>query len=251
MISWRGVEVSFNGVPVLGPVTLEVDDGEWVGLIGPNGAGKSTLLKAAVGLVEHRGVVDLGNGPLRPGIDVAWMPQRPSLPDEMPVADYVLLGRTPHVGFLGGESQRDLESAQAALAKLDLLALAHRPLSTLSGGEVQRAVLARALAQEAPVLLLDEPTSGLDIGHAVEVLEVVDDLRRREKLTLVTALHDLTLAGRFAQRLILLAGGRIQADGSPEEVLTEGLLKEHYGSSLRVVQHEDGPAVIPTREHDV
>lgn len=250
MISWRDVAVSFNGHQVLGPVSLEVGDGEWVGLIGPNGAGKSTMLKAAVGLVEHQGEVDLGNGPLRPGIDVAWMPQRPHLPEEMTVADYVLLGRTPHIGFLGGESRHDLEATEAALEKLDLVSLARRPLSTLSGGEAQRAVLARALAQEAPVLLLDEPTSGLDIGHAVEVLEVVDDLRRKEELTLVTALHDLTLAGRFAQRLVLLAEGRIRAEGAPEDVLTEDLLRHHYGSSLRVVQHEDGPTVIPMRKTD-
>jgi iron complex transport system ATP-binding protein len=249
-ISWQAVEVSFDGRRVLGPVSLEVGDGEWLGLIGPNGAGKSTMLKAAVGLVHHAGTVSLGNGALRRGIDIAWMPQRPNLPDDMGVADYVLLGRTPHIGFLGGESRRDLASAQAALEKLDLLPLSQRRLSTLSGGEAQRVLLARALAQEAPVLLLDEPTSGLDIGHAVEVLEVVDDLRRREGLAVVTAVHDLTLAGRFAGRLTLLADGRIQADGAPEEVLTEQLLRRHYGSRLRVVQHEDGPTVIPTRGSD-
>jgi iron complex transport system ATP-binding protein len=250
VISWREVSVSYGSGWALGPVSLQVGDGEWVALIGPNGAGKSTLLKTAVGVVNHAGEVDLGNSQRRPGLDVAWMPQRPLLPEEMSVADYVLLGRTPHLGYLGREGRHDLESVEAALARLDLEGLARRPLGTLSGGEAQRAVLARALAQEAPVLLLDEPTSGLDVGHAVEVLEVVDDLRRDEGLTVVTAVHDLTLAGRFASRLVLLSGGRIHADGDPREVLTEELLRRHYGSSLRVVQHEDGPAVIPTRECD-
>jgi iron complex transport system ATP-binding protein len=165
----------------------------------------------------------------------------------MGVSDYVMLGRTPHIGYLGGEGRHDVESVQAALEKLDLLGLANRPLATLSGGEAQRAVLARALAQEAPILLLDEPTASLDIGHAIEVLEVVDDLRRGEKLTVITAVHDLTLAGRFADRLVLLAEGLVQADGPPDEVLTEEKLRAHYGAGIRVVQDVDGPTVIPTR----
>ncbi|MDP9145014.1 MAG: ABC transporter ATP-binding protein, partial [Actinomycetota bacterium] len=196
-------------------MSLTVGDGEWLGLIGPNGAGKSTLLKAAVGLVAHRGVVDLGGMQRKAGIDIAWMPQRPFLPDEMTVANYVLLGRTPHLGYLGAESRHDLESVERAISRLELGEFSERALSTLSGGEAQRAVLARALAQESPVLLLDEPTSSLDIGHAMEVLEILDELRRNEGLTVVTALHDLTLAGRFADRLVLLGGGRVVADGIP------------------------------------
>lgn len=247
MIVWSGVSVSYEGATVLGPVSLEIEDGQWVGIIGPNGAGKSTLLKTALGSVAHEGVVSLNGGVRRPGLDIAWMPQRPHMPDEMGVADYVMLGRTPHVGYLGSEGQHDLEYSMGALEKLDLVHLARRPLGTLSGGEAQRAVLARALAQEAPILLLDEPTASLDVGHAIEVLEMVDDLRRSENLTVVTAVHDLTLAGRFAERLVLLARGRVQADGTPFEVLTEGILKAHYGDGIRVVLDDDGPTVIPTR----
>lgn len=250
MITWKEVAVSYNGHQVLGPVTLEVDDGEWIGLIGPNGAGKSTMLKSAVGVVEHTGSVSLGNGRRRIGLDAAWMPQRPNLPDDMGVGDYVLLGRTPHIGHVGSESRQDLESARAAVERLDLTSLAGRRLDTLSGGEAQRAVLARALAQEAPVLLLDEPTANLDIGHGIEVLEVVDALRRREGLTVVTAVHDLTLAGRFADRLVLLSGGVIVADGKPEEVLTEQLLTAHYGPGIRVIPDPEGPTVVPVRRRD-
>ena len=247
MIRWEDVRVAFNGAFALGPLTVEVKDGDWLGLIGPNGAGKSTMLKSAVGLVGHTGEVTLANGHRRPGLDVAWMPQRPHLPEGMNVADYVMLGRTPHIGYLGSEGKSDYESMGLALDKLGLEALAHRPLGTLSGGEAQRAVLARALAQEAPVLLLDEPTASLDVGHAIEVLEVIDDLRKAERLTVITAVHDLTLAGRFADRLVLLAEGVIQADGDPEEVLTEENLSAHYGSGIRVVDDPDGPTVIPTR----
>jgi len=247
VIGWRQVAVAYEGKRVLGPMTLEVQDGEWLGLIGPNGAGKSTLLRAAVGVVEHDGDISLGNGRRRMGLDVAWMPQRPNLPDDMSVADYVLLGRTPHIGHFGTENRDDLESTAAALASLDLNDLSHRTLGTLSGGEAQRAVLARALAQEAPVLLLDEPTANLDIGHGIEVLEVVDGLRLKEGLTVVTAVHDLTLAGRFADRLVLLSHGAIVAEGTPSEVLTEELLTAHYGPGIRVIAEVDGPTVVPVR----
>jgi iron complex transport system ATP-binding protein len=205
------------------------------------------MLRAAVGAVALAGSVSLANGKRRPGLDIAWMPQRPRLPEEMPVLDYVLLGRTPHLGLVAGESKHDLDAVRAALAKLDLVDLADRPLGTLSGGEAQRAVLARALAQEAPILLLDEPTASLDLGHAVEVLEVVDQLRKSESLTVVSALHDLTLAARYADRLVLLSGGEIAAEGLPAEVLTEHILGHHYGSMVRVLPSLDGPIIVPAR----
>lgn len=247
MISWTDVEVSYGGRRVLGPVSVGVADGEWLGLIGPNGAGKTTLLKTAVGVTSHLGTVSLGGRQPRRGLDVAWMPQRPHLPDEMGVADYVMLGRTPHLGYLAAESKHDVDSVYLALEKLDLLDFARRPLGTLSGGEAQRAVLARSLAQEAPVLLLDEPTASLDVGHAVDVLDVVDELRVREGLTVVTAAHDLTLAGRYAERLVLVSAGSVVADGSPTEVLTEDNLKAHYGAGIRVLDDRDGPIIVPER----
>jgi len=247
MISWRQVSVTYGPDTIVGPVDIEVADGEWVALIGPNGAGKSTLIKAAVDVVPHAGQVSLGGKERRPGIDIAWMPQRPHLPDEMGVGDYVLLGRTPHLGYLAAEGKHDVDTMRSALDKLDLTHFARRPLRTLSGGEAQRAVLARALTQEAPVLLLDEPTAGLDVGHAVDVLEVVDELRRQEGLTVVIAAHDLTLAARFADRLILVSRGEVVADGSPGEVLTKDTLTAHYGADIRVLEDPDGPVVVPVR----
>jgi iron complex transport system ATP-binding protein len=247
VIVWDGVEVSYSDRRVLGPVTVAVGDGEWMGLIGPNGSGKSTMLKAAVGLVGMTGSVGLRNGRRRPGRDLAWMPQRPSMPEQMGVTDYVMLGRSPHIGYLGGEGRADREAVAAALGKLSLEDIADRPIGTLSGGEAQRAVLARALAQEASVLLLDEPTASLDIGHAVDVLDVIDELRKSERLTVVTAIHDLTLAGRFCGRLVLLSDGLVAADGVPRQVLTEEVLTPHYGGSIRVTEDEDGPTVVPGR----
>jgi len=247
VISWRDVQVVYASRRVLGPISVDVGDGEWLALIGPNGAGKTTLLKAAVGAAPYEGVITLGGRERRPGRDIAWMPQRPHLPDDMGVADYVMLGRTPHLGYLAAETRHDVETVRLALEKLDLSEFARRPLGTLSGGEAQRAVLARALAQEAPVLLLDEPTASLDVGHAVEVLDVVDELREREGLTVVTAAHDLTLAGRYADRLVLMNHGSIVAEGDPETVLTEGNLRAHYGAGIRVLPDREGPVVVPVR----
>lgn len=251
MISWHDVSVIFGDRRVVGPVSLDVADGEWVGLIGPNGSGKSTLIKAAIGLVPHEGSAGIDAFESRAGLDLAWMPQRPHLPDEMSVANYVLLGRTPHIGYLGSESVHDLEAAALALERAGLAELADRRLDTLSGGEAQRAVLARALAQEAPVLLLDEPTSSLDIGHGLDVLEMIDRLRVADGLTVVTAIHDLTLAGQFADRLVLLSEGLVTCEGTPSDVLTEERLRASYGHGIKVVHDSNGPIVIPSRkDHD-
>lgn len=247
MIRWSSLRVAYNGSFVIGPIDLEVENGEWVALIGPNGAGKSTLLKSAVGGVEFSGDVSLGGEARRLGIDIAWMPQRPTLPEEMTVAQYALLGRTPHLSYLQSEGAVDYEATESALDRLDLIGLSHRRLRTLSGGEAQRVVLARALAQQSPVLLLDEPTSSLDLGHAVEVLELIDELRLQGGLTVVTAIHDLTLAERFADRLVLLAAGQIVAQGEGSDVLTSENLREHYGAGVRVISYEERPTVIPKR----
>ncbi len=140
MIAWRDVSVTFGKTRVVGPLSLEVGRGEWLGLIGPNGAGKSTLLKAAVGVVNYEGSVDVGEHDLRRGLDIAWMPQRPRLPEEMSVSDYVLLGRTPHLGYVGGETQHDLESVMGSLKRLDLSAFAARRfadrLAMMASGEI-------------------------------------------------------------------------------------------------------------------
>jgi len=234
---------------VLG-VTEHVGAGEWVGLIGPNGAGKTSLLRAVARLVPHDGAVRIDGvssdalGPKRLARLVAYVPQQPELPPDMTVGSYVLLGRTPHIGYFGFETAEDRGVCAELLECLDLAPMVARPLATLSGGELQRLVLARALAQEAPVLLLDEPTSALDLGRRVDALELVDTLRRDRKLTVLSAMHDLTLAGQFADRLVLLSKGRTVASGTPDEVLTEVNLAHHFGSNVRVLRSEDGELIV-------
>ena len=228
-IACRDVVVAFDGVEVLRGVDLWVPPGGWVTVVGPNGAGKSTLLRAVGGIVDATGSIDLGG---RPAAEmarlVALVPQEPVIPRGMRVVDYVLLGRTAHLGFFEAEGAADLDVAVKALADLDAGPLADRTVDTLSGGERQRIVIARALAQESPVLLLDEPTTALDVGHQQEVLDLVDRLRAERNLTVLATMHDLTLAGQYADWL-------------------EEAVARHYGARVRVVPDEAGPIVVPVR----
>jgi iron complex transport system ATP-binding protein len=238
---------------LLGPTEFTAGVGGWINVIGPNGAGKSTLLRAIAGLAEHSGRLDIGGVALvdldlrSRGRQIGFVPQQPSMPSGMTVAQYVLLGRAPHVGRFGSESANDLEQLEIALDWLDLGALADRRVETLSGGERQRASIARALAQEPTLLLLDEPTSALDVGHQQEVLELIDDLRRRLALTVISTMHDLTLSAQYGDHLVLLAGGRIVAEGPPIQVLTSSQLHHHYGARVDVIHHRGSPVVVPIR----
>jgi iron complex transport system ATP-binding protein len=249
-VAWRGVGVELDGRTVLDGVDLEVAPGSWLALVGPNGAGKTTLVRCLAGLVRHRGTVELaglaaGRRAARERARVlAVVPQLPVLPTGMPVLDYVLLGRTPHQGLRLSPSAEDRAVAWAVLQRLDLEGFATRPVDRLSGGERQRVVVARALAQDAAVLVLDEPTTSLDIGHQYEVLELVEDLRIERGLTVVTTLHDLALAGQFADRVALLAAGRLVAEGTPAQVLTPGLIGRHYGVAAEVT--DDGHGLVVT-----
>ena len=253
MIGVSRVSVELGKQPVLRDVSVDVARGEWVTVVGPNGAGKSTLLRFVAGLVAGDGELRLDGCPAsslshrdRARL-VALVPQSPIVPDGIRVVDYVLLGRTPHLRPLASESPRDLASVREALERLDLVEFAHRVVTTLSGGERQRVLIARALAQQAPVVLLDEPTTALDIGHQQQVLELVDALRRDHDLTVMTTMHDLTLAGQYADRVVLLDSGRVVVDGSPETVLTEENLLRYYGAHVRVTRHETGVSVLPLR----
>jgi iron complex transport system ATP-binding protein len=248
-----GAGVAYDGHEVLHGLSLDVAAGGWVGVIGPNGAGKTTLLRAVAGLVDSSGDIRFDDTPVaaigrrRLAQLVALVPQRPVIPEAMSVTDYVLMGRTPYIPYLGRESGRDVAIVHDVLRRLELVALAERELGTLSGGELQRAVLGRALVQEAPVLLLDEPTAALDVGHQQQALELVDEIRRERGLAVLAAMHDLTLAGQFAEELVLLAGGRAVASGTPQAVLTEDAISLHFGASVKVVQNGTGVLVIPVR----
>jgi iron complex transport system ATP-binding protein len=252
-VAFESVVVEVGPRRIVDDVSFAVEPGTWLSLLGPNGAGKTTLLGVLAGLRRFRGTVLLAGrrldelGRREAARLVALVPQIPIVPPAMRVGDYVLLGRTPHLGVLAREGAGDRRAAGRALARLELVALADRALGSLSGGELQRAVIARALAQEAPILLLDEPTAALDIGHQQQVLELVDELRRADGLTVVAAMHDLTLAAQYGDRLVLLDRGRVVAEGASRDVLTPERLEALYGANVRVLHNGKTPIVIPVR----
>ena len=242
--------VELDRVQVLHAVNAAVPGGGWLALIGPNGAGKTTLLRAVAGLLPHGGTIrlnhtDLGTlrGRARARL-IAYVPQIPVLPPDMTVEEYVLLGRTPHLGYLSAPNRDDRQKAAEASERLDVTRFAGRRLGSLSGGERQRVRLARALAQEPRVLLLDEPTNDLDIGHQQQVLELVDDLRRSRGVTVVSTLHDLTQASQYAGHLVLLFEGRVEAAGPPAAVLTEDLIARVYAARVTVSTDPAGHPVV-------
>ncbi len=247
--------VAYGPRTVVAPFTDRVRPGEWLGVIGPNGAGKSSLLRAVAGLVRHAGVVSVDGHRLdelsrreRARL-VAYVPQEPIIPDDMTAAEYVLLGRWPYAGRFGAESTRDRDVVDEVLERLRLWSMAERRLGELSGGERQRVVLARALAQDTAVLLLDEPTSALDIGHQQQALELVAEMRRARRLTVIAGMHDLTLAGLYGDRLTMLDGGRVVASGPAAEVLTAERLGEVYRVcvTVDVDPHDGAVLVVPRR----
>jgi len=253
-LAFENVRVTYSGRTAVAEFTDTVKPGEWLCIIGPNGAGKSSLLRAIAGVAEYDGRILVDGSPLtarssrRRAQLVAYVPQSPVLPSGMTGRDYVLLGRNPFVTHFGSESLHDHSMVNDVIERLDLAELANRDVDTLSGGERQRLVIARAIAQEAPILLLDEPTSALDIGHQQQALELVDKLRREHGLTVLSAMHDLTLAGIYSDRLALMHAGHRVAHGTAHEVLRAETLGEFYGVSVRVHREPDGTiVVVPNR----
>jgi iron complex transport system ATP-binding protein len=254
VLALESVTAGYGGRPVLDGVSLAVAPGEVLALIGPNGAGKSTLIRAASGLMAPaRGRVTVDGEDvhrLRPQVrarKVAVVPQAARLPEAFTVLDTVLMGRTAYLGWVGRETEADREAASAAMRRTSILDLAERRIGDLSGGEQQLVLVARALAQSAPVLLMDEPTAHLDLGHQARILGLVQELARGGELTVLIALHDLNLAAQYAGRAALLAGGRLRAVGTPADVLTEANVSGAYGVPVKVLVHPASgtPLIVP------
>ncbi len=241
----RGVSAGYGAArPVLSNVDVAVAPGEVVALIGPNGSGKSTLLRVASRVLRPtKGQALLGGDELwrlsarDAARRLAVVPQATELPFGMTVSEMVALGRTPHLQGLFGPGARDRAAVEGALAATDTGDFASRFVDELSGGERQRVVLARALAQEPRILLLDEPTANLDLRHQVAILDLVRGLAQQQGLSVLAAIHDLQLAALYADRVALLAGGRIVADGPPERVLDAALLEGVFGQSVTLAPH--------------
>ena len=248
------VGFAYGARTVLADVSVAVAAGELVGLIGPNGAGKSTLVRLLAGVIApHGGEVRLDGRSLRSQTRreiaraVAFVPQDPRVEFPFTVLEVVLMGRAPYLTGLGFASAEDVATARATLTGLGLGGLEARDLDALSGGERQRVFLARALVQEPRVLLLDEPTTHLDLRHQATILDVVRARVRGQGVAAVAVLHDLNLAAVACDRLVLLAQGRVVADGTAAEVLTRERIARVFGARVHVGRHErtDAPVVLP------
>jgi iron complex transport system ATP-binding protein len=239
------VDVRYGARAAIAGVSARVAPGEMLGVIGPNGSGKSTLIRVLAGVQRpSTGMVRLDGGDLHVlprrarARRIALVPQETHLSFPIRVRDLVLLGRAPHTGRFGLEGPDDLRAAHDAMVRAEVIELADRPVDQLSGGERQRVVLARALAQDAGILLLDEPTSFLDLKHAVVLLDLVRELCRGRGLAVAVVLHDLNLAAMYCDRLLLLDRGRVHAAGTPDEVLTYRDLCTVYGTELYVAPND-------------
>lgn len=260
-MSWRCASLRFAypgaSQPAVEAVTLEVPERAFTAVLGPNGSGKSTLLRLLLGVArpdagevyfEGRAVADWPRAELARGIGV--VPQQEEMPFPLSVRELVAMGRYPHLGPWRAEGAADRAAISAALARCDVDGLATRPVSTLSGGERQRARVARALAQQPRALALDEPTMALDIRHEMAIFELLRELVR-DGVTVLVVTHNLNLAARYADHLVLLDGGRVAAAGAREEVFRRELLERVYQWPLQVGRHpcagpdEGAPQVIP------
>ncbi|MFB6095137.1 MAG: heme ABC transporter ATP-binding protein, partial [Halodesulfurarchaeum sp.] len=262
MIDISALSVRLGSVEALRDVNVSIPEGSFVGLIGPNGAGKTTLLRTVGGIlspdagrvsVDGSDVHELGSK--EASRLVAAVPQQPTLTFDFSVRDIVAMGRTPYQSRLGTGSERDRKAVAEALDMTEVGDLAERSITAVSGGERQRVLLARALAQNTPVLLLDEPTASLDIHHQIRTLETVSDLVRQGK-TVLAAIHDLNLAAHYCDSLVLLGDGAVVASGQPEDVLTEAHLERAFGTQAAVTRHPVTGSVFvralpePDREMD-
>jgi cobalamin transport system ATP-binding protein len=248
--------VRYGDRVALHAVEFDIAPGEFIALAGPNGSGKTTLLRAILGfLTPDEGGVELFGSPVL-GLPirerarrVAWVPQDEALRENVPLAQYVLYGRYPHLRPLDRETETDRALVTRVLEEVGLADRAEDGILSVSGGERQRAILARALAQATPLLLLDEPTSHLDIAHQLDLLSRVRALSRSEGVTVIAALHDLNLAARYADRIVVLSRGRRVADGAPRDVLSEDLLARVWGVAAELaLDHRSGlPYLLPRR----
>jgi iron complex transport system ATP-binding protein len=253
-LSARGITVGYGGEPVVHDLTVEIPDGQVTTIVGPNGCGKSTLLRTLARLLPpSSGQVVLDGAPITSmgtrdiATRLSLLPQSPIAPEGLLVRDLVGRGRHPHQRWFAQWSRQDEEVVEAALTMTDTSDLRDRPLDQLSGGQRQRAWIAMTLAQDTDLMLLDEPTTYLDLAHQVEVLELVCRLNRERARTVAMVLHDLNLAARYSDLVVVMHEGRIVTQGSPTEVFTTEMLSDVFGLEAEILPDPRTglPIVVP------
>jgi len=250
MIEIDRLDVTISGRKILHDLSLTIPDGVWSCLVGPNGAGKTTLLKVLLGNTPYSGsVTSNGSEIFRSHLrNVAFVPQQPHIPQGITVAEYVTLGRAKRDGW-GKESSRSREFVTHVLEVTKLYGMHKQLVSQLSGGEMQRTLIARALAQEPELILLDEPTSALDLHHQIEVLNNLQLLQERG-VTIVSTMHDITLAAMYAERIIVMQSGRVLIDGHAHEIIHSAQLREAFDNRINVFTLDSGRPVIVAKKED-
>ena len=249
-VQTRGLAVSIDGRWVIKDLDLSLIRGEFSAIIGPNGAGKTTFLRALAGLEPSWGEIELDGVPidrLEPRTRaraIAYLPQGHLFHWPMPVADIVALGRMPHASGLGGLTDIDREAIGEAMADTETLEFAGRHVTSLSGGERARVALARALAVSSPVLLIDEPASSLDPRHQLKMLDVLCR-RAKDGVAVIAVLTDISQAARFADRILVMQDGEFVADGSPQDIMSEDLLRRVFGVDSITIKQNDRTIVTP------
>jgi iron complex transport system ATP-binding protein len=248
----KDVEFSYGSVHVLKDVSIELAASEMLGVVGPNGAGKSTLLRCIDRILSpQKGCILLDERDIKKmsrmelAKKIGYIPQSASQVFPATVFDTVLMGRRPHLGWRS--SEEDTEMVLETLQMLNIEDLAMRDINELSGGQQQKVFIARALTQEPDVLLLDEPTSNLDIRHQLEVMDIIKNIVREKQISAIMAIHDLNLAARYTDRIIMMNGGTIFAAGEPFSVLTTKNIKQAYGVEVEVNDHGGRPYIVPIR----
>jgi len=235
------ISLSFRDKLILSNVSLEVSAGEFFVIIGPNGAGKTSLLKVLAGLQKaQKGTVTIKDKNIlnyrRRNLSqiMAIVPQHIEVGFPFTVADTVIMGRSPHLGILGMEGENDFRIAEEAMKFTDVSHLTDRKLFQLSGGELQRVIIARAICQQPEIILLDEPTTALDPAHQLKIMDLMEKFRREHGTTIIMVSHDLNLASMYGDRVLLLKSGRVVKTGDPKSVLNKELLEDSYGCRIQV-----------------
>ncbi|MDR3192018.1 MAG: ABC transporter ATP-binding protein [Treponema sp.] len=250
-----GISFAYHERLILNDISLSLKAGEFLGFLGPNGSGKSTFLKNLLGFLKpSRGrIVFSGTGAVPTRTErsryLAFAPQNSRPPASLSVRDLILMGRLPHIrDRWSGYGKEDRQKVEEILTALGIGAMAERDVMSLSGGEMQKAILGRCLVQEGDILLLDEATSGLDLNHTIEIMELMRKKADEEGKTIVAVLHDLNLASQYCDRIVLLKNGHLRYQGNPREILTEEVVEEIYGIRAAVKTDEYGrPFVLPRR----
>ncbi|MCD6397932.1 MAG: ABC transporter ATP-binding protein [Spirochaetaceae bacterium] len=244
VIETRNLNWAYNGIKVLDNVSMDIRFGTFTGILGPNGAGKTTLIKLILNLLQVE-----KNSILIRGKDIkfysrkelakieAYVPQNVKIDFHFTVEQVVLMGRTPFMGRFDRESQKDIQIAEWAMKETGVLKFKDKLITQLSGGELQRVVIARALAQEPIIMVLDEPTSHLDIHHQISILSILRVLAKREGLTIIAVLHDINLALEYCDNLFLLDQGKIVNSGFPEKVITPEIMKDVYNLNVKITKN--------------